>query len=371
MPEIHNFQVGSTAYQLDYEHLANKPEEIPEHDENDSGKVLCVNSTGDALTWGNAPSGLPEVPLDYATNYVLNGKVQAPVVIEKGATRSLESSVEWDEGVTVPVPNQSDSIMFLCSEGAGSASYYSGDLNDDVYWTEPNFNVSEGKAVLTVNRRENSVIKSRSGNSNGSYYLTWEQILPDYDSGDEGKALTVDEYGELQWTEVSGGGSGGGSELPPYDSSDDGKVLAVDSQGELEWIEISEGTELPYYDSSDEGKVLGVDSQGELEWVEISGGGSELPEWTEDDAGKALMLSPGSAIPCWGDVIPPCDREQETVLRTNGSAMVWEPGTPVPLYDENGYDGAACVLVAGGGYGCSPQWVSASLIINHVMSQQE
>lgn len=43
----------------------------------------------------------------------------------------------------------------------------------------------------------------------------------------------------------NGGGGGGSSELPDYDSSDAGKVLSVDESGELEWSEGGGGYTLP------------------------------------------------------------------------------------------------------------------------------
>lgn len=59
-----------------------------------------------------------------------------------------------------------------------------------------------------------------------------------------------------------------GSDIPDYDSEDAGKILSVDSSGELEWRD--ETTELPEYSESEENKVLSVNSSGELEWKEES-----------------------------------------------------------------------------------------------------
>lgn len=53
----------------------------------------------------------------------------------------------------------------------------------------------------------------------------------------------------------NGGGGGGGSELPDYDSSDAGKVLSVDDSGELEWSEGGGGYTLPTASSDTKGGI--------------------------------------------------------------------------------------------------------------------
>lgn len=54
--------------------------------------------------------------------------------------------------------------------------------------------------------------------------------------------------GTLGTMEDLGGGSG--SDLPEYDSGDAGKVLAVDDEGLLEWKELDGGTKIYYKDYS-------------------------------------------------------------------------------------------------------------------------
>ena len=88
--------------------------------------------------------------------------------------------------------------------------------------------------------------------------------LPSYSSSDEGKMLSVDSEGNLEFTTPP-------TELPSYSSSDEGKVLSVDSSGELEFT--TPEKELPSYSSSDEGKVLSVDSSGDLEFTTPQAGG--------------------------------------------------------------------------------------------------
>lgn len=67
----------------------------------------------------------------------------------------------------------------------------------------------------------------------------------------------------------------GESELPTYSSSTNGKVLSVDSDGDLEWASLPPA-ELPEYSSSNSGEVLSVDSNGDLDWISLqpSGGGA-------------------------------------------------------------------------------------------------
>lgn len=56
-------------------------------------------------------------------------------------------------------------------------------------------------------------------------------------------------------------GEGGGSDLPEYTEADAGKYLGVDEEGSLEWDDV-----LPEYTEADSGKYLGVDEEGLLEW---------------------------------------------------------------------------------------------------------
>ena len=56
MAVIYGFKVNGTTYQYDYDHLANKPENIPSYDDNDEGKVLTVGSSG-LLSWQSVSGG--------------------------------------------------------------------------------------------------------------------------------------------------------------------------------------------------------------------------------------------------------------------------------------------------------------------------
>lgn len=53
--------------------------------------------------------------------------------------------------------------------------------------------------------------------------------IPEHGEGDAGKVLTVDEDGDLVWSDDAG------SEIPEYGVGDSGKLLTVDEDGDLEW----------------------------------------------------------------------------------------------------------------------------------------
>lgn len=63
----------------------------------------------------------------------------------------------------------------------------------------------------------------------------------------DGSLTTIDD--------VIQNGGGGGNELPDYDSSDAGKVLSVDNSGELEWSEGGGSYTLPTASSSTKGGI--------------------------------------------------------------------------------------------------------------------
>lgn len=104
-----------------------------------------------------------------------------------------------------------------------------------------------------------------------------ESELPEYSSSSQGKVLSVDSDGDLEWASLPP------DELPAYSSSDGGKVLAVNSGGTgVEWDEPQSG--VPTYGSGDAGKVLTVNSGGTgTEWSGISG--NFIIEVSDTDSG--------------------------------------------------------------------------------------
>lgn len=59
--------------------------------------------------------------------------------------------------------------------------------------------------------------------------------------------------------------------LPPVTSEDQGKTVIVSDQGEWELGNIDPGTDLPDYSDSDAGKALMIDAEGALEWNHPAG----------------------------------------------------------------------------------------------------
>lgn len=88
------------------------------------------------------------------------------------------------------------------------------------------------------------------------------------------------------------------SELPEYSSASQGKVLSVDSDGDLEWASLPPD-ELPAYSSSNQGEVLSVDSDGDLDWVSLPP--SDIPSYQSTDSGKVLTVNSGGTGLEWGE----------------------------------------------------------------------
>ena len=141
MSEIYGFRVGSTTYEYDYGHLANKPPAIPAWDCGDAGKALGLDSNG-SLSWVEIPDGLPA----YSNS---------------------------DAGKALAV-----------------------DSNGGLCWMEiPALPSVEGET-------EGSVLMVVS--DNGANEAQWAELLPSYSNADDGKVLTVNGSGHLEWKAVGG-----------------------------------------------------------------------------------------------------------------------------------------------------------------------
>ncbi len=165
-------------------------------------------------------------------------------------------------------------------------------------------------------------------------YLDNNPIPPT--AGNAGKALVVAGNGNLKWSAVSGGGSGG--DIPVIDSGDDGKVLTADN-GEPVWAEAG-GTTLPSM-SGNGGKFLAVDGNA-LAWADVP---TEVPS-TSGNEGRVLMVHNGDAE--WMDVVDgllPDTSGDDLSLMYTGEGLVWD--SPVP--HKSSSDAGKVVAVASNG----------------------
>ena len=151
MAVIYGFRVDGTTYQYDYNHLANKPSEIPTHGYNDSGKVLTVSGSG-TLEWKSPSSG--------------------------GASSSGEES----SGGGLPstsYANSGDVLMFTYESDGGSLE-----------WGQvlPAYDCGDNDKALVV----------KDG------CIEWDYALPAWSNDDVGKVLTINEDGEPEWLPAGG-----------------------------------------------------------------------------------------------------------------------------------------------------------------------
>lgn len=127
----------------------------------------------------------------------------------------------------------------------------------------------------------------------------------------------------------------GESELPEYSSSSQGKVLSVDSDGDLEWASLPPD-ELPAYSSSDADKVLTVNDAGTgVEWAEPSDG---LPSYSAPERGMVLTVAQGGDGVAWAKPVGievvagiVLDIAESTSIASNATSSL--DLTPVTIYD--------------------------------------
>ena len=115
-----------------------------------------------------------------------------------------------------------------------------------------------------------------------NYLANKPMELPEYGDGDEGKVLTVNDTGELEWQSISGEENSSDSALPSAENAHSGDVLMVTSESDdisIEWRQL-----LPAYDHDDNDCALMV-KDGSLEWGQL------IPGWSSDDIGSVLTIN--------------------------------------------------------------------------------
>ena len=115
-----------------------------------------------------------------------------------------------------------------------------------------------------------------------NYLANKPMELPEYGDGDEGKVLTVNDTGELEWQSISGEENSSDCVLPSVENAEDGDVLMIESEwGENQpvWKQL-----LPAYDHDDNDCALMV-KDGSLEWEHL------IPGWSSDDIGSVLTIN--------------------------------------------------------------------------------
>ena len=163
MSEIYGFKVGSTTYEYDYEHLANKPEKIPEYDEySDQGKALMVGDHG-CLEWVEIPT-LPST----------EDASEGDALIYVG---SCGEAFRWGS-VLPPFHDSDDGKVLVVDSCAGGPAW-----RRIPSLPEPGSS-DVGKVLVCWD-------------TDGG--LMWDSVFPVWGCGDEGKVLTIGGSGELEW----------------------------------------------------------------------------------------------------------------------------------------------------------------------------
>ena len=189
---IQGIKVGSSTYKYDYNSLENLPaRELPSSTQNDSGKTLTVNSSGNPA-WKTPASGLP------SSTAGDNGKVLAVNSMGNPAWATPQSEL--------PSYSQNDSGKALFVNTTGHLTWSHAEEALPVIGTD-----DEGK-VLIVNNNS----------------AEWGEVIPAHDSACKGDVLTIGGCGDSKviW----------GSPFPNYDPTYDiGKVLTITENGP-EWV---------------------------------------------------------------------------------------------------------------------------------------
>lgn len=191
----------------------------------------------------------------------------------------------------------------------------------------PDVNSSDNGKVLSVVNGEwekadadflPKVTPSDNGKLLGVVEGEWDKVTPE----DELPSVTASDNGKVlgvvngAWDKVTPE-----EELPAVTASDDGKVLGVVNGA---WNKVTPEEELPSVTSSDNGKVLGVVNGA---WDKVTPE-KELPTVTASDNGKVLEVANGA----WNKVTP--EKELPTVTSSdNGKVLgvsngAWNKVTP-------------------------------------------
>ena len=130
-----------------------------------------------------------------------------------------------------------------------------------------------------------------------NYLANKPMELPEYGDGDEGKVLTVNDTGELEWQSIAGEENASDGMLPPMENANSGDVLMITSDlggNQPEWRQL-----LPSYGSGSNGCALTI-TEGGLGWSRV------IPRWSEHDIGSVLTIDEDGELQ-WtpaGAVIP-------------------------------------------------------------------
>ena len=204
-----------------------------------------------------------------------------------------------------------------------------------------------GKAINLpdVNSATQDYVLSYDANAG----IIWAEIpgeLPYYNDDDDGKVLTIDEYGNLEWSTPSGGGSVDG--LPTLENAEPGSVLGIvvdgtgDVSGEahLEWVNINNTEGVPDYSGASEGDVLTYNGDS-LSWnsIDIEG----VPDYSSASEGDVLTYDGSNPVwsptPGINDLLPSYDNAYADIkyLTPDGTGgLDWT--SPFPSYSTSASD---------------------------------